>query len=158
MEEDKDAPIILGRPFLTTGQALMDVKNGELTLRVDDDQVKFNLYKTMDFPSDENASCLRIDTLIPSQDEMLYDFGKISPLEQCLTKSLSTVELNNEDISSTPELIKTVLALETNEEDSVLEEEKKTLDGLELKELLKGLKYAFLGSNETKPMILLLVG
>ena len=158
MEEDKDALIILGRPFLTTGQALMDVKNGELTLRVDDDQVKFNLYKTMDFPSDENASCLRIDTLIPSQDEMLYDFGKISPLEQCLTKSLSTVELNNEDISSTPELIKTVLALETNEEDSVLEEEKKTLDGLELKELLKGLKYAFLGSNETKPVILLLVG
>ena len=34
MEEDKAAPIILGRPFLATGQTLIDVKNGELTLRV----------------------------------------------------------------------------------------------------------------------------
>ena len=71
MDEDKATPIIFGRPFLTTGTALIDVNNGELTLRVCDDQVKFNLYKSMDFPSDENSSCLRIDTLIPSQDEML---------------------------------------------------------------------------------------
>ena len=66
MEEDKPAPIILGRPFLTIGQALIDVKNGELTLRVGDDQEKFNLYKVMNFPSNENTSCMRIDTLIPS--------------------------------------------------------------------------------------------
>ena len=31
-------------PFLATGQALIDVKDGELALRVGDDQVKFNLY------------------------------------------------------------------------------------------------------------------
>ena len=86
MEEDKATPIILGRPFLDTGRTLIDVKNWELTLRVGDDQVKFNLYKAMNFPSDENTSCLRIETLIPSQDEMLYDFGKRSSLEQCLTK------------------------------------------------------------------------
>ena len=35
--EDKDAPIILGRPFLATGQTLIDVKIWELTLRVGDD-------------------------------------------------------------------------------------------------------------------------
>ena len=34
MEEDKAAQIILGRPFLATGQTLIDVKNRELTLRV----------------------------------------------------------------------------------------------------------------------------
>ena len=49
MEEDRAAPIILGRPFLTTGQALIDVKNGELTLRMGEDQVKVNLYKSMEF-------------------------------------------------------------------------------------------------------------
>ena len=65
MEEDREASIILGRPFLTTGQALIDVNYGELTLRVGKDQVKFNLYKIMEFPSDVNASCMRIDTLIP---------------------------------------------------------------------------------------------
>ena len=31
MEEDKEEPLILGRPFLATGQAVIDVKNRELT-------------------------------------------------------------------------------------------------------------------------------
>ena len=115
MEEDKVAPIILGRPFLATGQALIDVKNGELTMRVGDDQVKCNLYKGMYFRSDENASCMRIDTLIPSQDEMLYDFGKRSSLEKSLTKSISIEKLGIEDLSSTPELIEIVLAFEMTE-------------------------------------------
>ena len=154
MEEDKATLIILGRPFLATSQALIDLKNGELTLRVSDDQVKFNIYKSMDFSSDENASCMRIDTLIPSQGEMLYDYGKRSSLEQCSTESISTAELDNEDLSSTPELIEIVLALEMNEEILVLQEDKKTSDGLVLKELLKDLKFAFLGSNETKPVII----
>ena len=35
MEEDRDIPIILGRPFLATGKALIDVQKGELRLRVD---------------------------------------------------------------------------------------------------------------------------
>ena len=33
MEEDKEIPIILGRPFLITGRAMIDVKRGELKLR-----------------------------------------------------------------------------------------------------------------------------
>ena len=44
MEEDKKAPLVLGRPFLATKRALIDVENGELSLRVGDNQVKFNLY------------------------------------------------------------------------------------------------------------------
>ena len=67
MEEDRVALIILRRSFLAIGQALINVKNGELTLRVGEDQVKFNLYKSMGFPSTEIASCMRIDTMIPSQ-------------------------------------------------------------------------------------------
>ena len=114
MEEDRVAPIILGRLFLATGQALIDVKNGELTLRVGEDQVKFNLYKRVEFPSTENASCMMIDALIPLQEDVLYDFGKSSPLQE-------------------------------NEEEKVLEEKRKTSDSLVLKELPKGLKYAFFG-------------
>ena len=34
MEEDKAIPIILGRPFLTTGKAMIDVQRGELKFRV----------------------------------------------------------------------------------------------------------------------------
>ncbi|XP_075507459.1 uncharacterized protein LOC142544284 [Primulina tabacum] len=34
MEEDRDIPLIFGRPFLATGKALIDVHKSELTLRV----------------------------------------------------------------------------------------------------------------------------
>ena len=34
MEEDKEIPIILGRPFLATSRAMIDVQQGELKLRV----------------------------------------------------------------------------------------------------------------------------
>ena len=81
--------------------------------------MKFNLYKSMEFPNKENVSCMRIDALIPSQEDLLYDFGKRSALEQCLTKSLTTATIGAEDLSSTPELIETILALQENEEESI---------------------------------------
>ena len=34
MDEDKEISIILGRPFLATGRAMIDVQKGELKLRV----------------------------------------------------------------------------------------------------------------------------
>ena len=37
MEEDKEIPIILVRPFLAIGRALIDVQKGELKFRVQDD-------------------------------------------------------------------------------------------------------------------------
>ncbi|CAA0827148.1 Unknown protein, partial [Striga hermonthica] len=48
MEENKEVPLILGRPFLATGGALIDVKNGaELTLRVDEESITFSIYQAM---------------------------------------------------------------------------------------------------------------
>ncbi|KAK4263287.1 hypothetical protein QN277_028723 [Acacia crassicarpa] len=44
-EVDHDVPILLGRPFMATGRALIDVEKGELTMRVDDDQVTFSILK-----------------------------------------------------------------------------------------------------------------
>ena len=43
IEEDKQVPLLLGRPFLATGASLIDVKKGELALRVRDEAVNFNL-------------------------------------------------------------------------------------------------------------------
>ena len=71
-----------------------------------------------------------------------------------MTKSVTTVAIGGEDLSSTSELIKTILALQENEEELVLEEERKTPDGLVLKELPKCLIYAFLGCNDTKSVII----
>ena len=35
IKEDKKIPLFLGRPFIATGTTLIDVKKGELTLRVE---------------------------------------------------------------------------------------------------------------------------
>ena len=47
MEEDTQVPLLLGRPFLATIGALIDVQKGELTLRVGDEAVQFNLHKSL---------------------------------------------------------------------------------------------------------------
>ncbi|XP_022156728.1 uncharacterized protein LOC111023573 [Momordica charantia] len=51
-DADKEVPIILGRPFLATGRALVDVHKGELTMRVQDQEVKFLVHDSMKFPAD----------------------------------------------------------------------------------------------------------
>ena len=43
IEEDKQVPLLLGRPFLATEAALIDVKKIKLTLMVGDEAVHFNL-------------------------------------------------------------------------------------------------------------------
>ena len=43
MEEEKQVPLLLGRPFLATRAALIDVKKGELILRVREEAVHFKL-------------------------------------------------------------------------------------------------------------------
>ncbi|XP_022157917.1 uncharacterized protein LOC111024527 [Momordica charantia] len=51
-EEDKKVSIILGRPFLPTERVLVDVHKGELTMRVQDQEVKFSVHDSMKFPTE----------------------------------------------------------------------------------------------------------
>ncbi|XP_022866664.1 uncharacterized protein LOC111386430 [Olea europaea var. sylvestris] len=44
MEKDEKVPLILGRPFFATGRALIDVQEGKLTLRINEEQVTFNIH------------------------------------------------------------------------------------------------------------------
>ncbi|CAL1382713.1 unnamed protein product [Linum trigynum] len=43
INEDVDVPLILGRPFLATAKALIDVHSGKLILRVGDEQATFSV-------------------------------------------------------------------------------------------------------------------
>ncbi|XP_057755624.1 uncharacterized protein LOC130974789 [Arachis stenosperma] len=47
MGEDENTSIILGRPFLVTERALIDVEEGELVLRVHNEQLAFHVFKIM---------------------------------------------------------------------------------------------------------------
>ena len=62
MEEDKEIPIILGGPFLAIGRAMIDVQKGEMKLKVQDDEVKFNLFNAVRHPS-ESDTCFMIEAV-----------------------------------------------------------------------------------------------
>lgn len=48
MEEDHELPVILGKPFMTTGRVLIDVKQIELIFRVQDEKEIFKATKDPD--------------------------------------------------------------------------------------------------------------
>ena len=53
--------MILGRPFLATGRALIDVHSGNLTLSVNNEEVRFNIYHTMKFPNEaQHCNCISV--------------------------------------------------------------------------------------------------
>ncbi|XP_075086192.1 uncharacterized protein LOC142168916 [Nicotiana tabacum] len=43
MEENKEVPLILGRPFLATGIAILDIHDRKLMLRVGEETVMFEM-------------------------------------------------------------------------------------------------------------------
>ena len=59
MDEVEEIPLISGRPFLATRRTLIDVQQGKLVLRVREDEVTFDVFKPMKFPS-ETHSCFQI--------------------------------------------------------------------------------------------------
>ncbi|XP_070055316.1 uncharacterized protein [Nicotiana tomentosiformis] len=59
-EVDYKVPIILGRPFLATGKALVDVEAGDLTFRVGDEKIMFHVCKSMRQPN-SNEVCSFVD-------------------------------------------------------------------------------------------------
>ena len=72
------------------------MKNGELTLRVDVEKVKFNLTKTVRFADEDKGTYMRVDSMIPLIGDVSHDMVKRDPLEKCLIKSLSMNDLEFE--------------------------------------------------------------
>ena len=80
MEEDKEIPINLGIPFLAIGRAMIDVQKGELKLRVQDDEVRFNVFIVVRNPAERDACFMieAVEAIVPSQS------GLTEPLEASL--------------------------------------------------------------------------
>ena len=73
IKEDKQVPLLLGRPFLATEAALIDVKKGELTLRVEDETVHFNLNHSLKQPELSSADYEIVEIKIPVSSELTTD-------------------------------------------------------------------------------------
>ena len=110
MEEDADVPIILGRPFLATGRTIIDVQKGELTMRVQDQEVTFNVFKAMNFPDDDKKEeCFRLDVIhstVPNSVE-----------RQSSNDKLKTSQMHREPKDKSSFVLKEpILALQATEE------------------------------------------
>ena len=64
MEEDKKLPLLIGMPFLVTDATLIDVKKGELALRVGIEEEQFNFNQSLKQQDFEGAHCRRVDDVV----------------------------------------------------------------------------------------------
>ncbi|XP_038713437.1 uncharacterized protein LOC120007309 [Tripterygium wilfordii] len=62
MEECREVPIIMGRPFLATAGTIIDVKKGLLTMNVEGESAGFQVFKAMKRPADMEE-CNRVDII-----------------------------------------------------------------------------------------------
>ena len=160
IEEDKHVPLLLGRPFLATRAALIDVKKGELTLIVGDEEVHFNLNQSLKQSEYDNADCKIIETIVPISPELINDCKIQNSMNENEMNFQYLENLDVEFLNSSYDLKETVSSLnEDNVENSSSSEEKiqeaeKSSEGLILKELPKHLKYAFLGAEKSKLVII----
>ena len=147
MEEDNQVPLLLGRPFLEGGATLIDVQKGELTLRVGNEAMHFNLDKSLTQSDVDAENRNAVDNRSPISFDLISD---------CTLKhSINENEMNIQYIESVDyELLnsnlknrETVLSLNENSQENSSKEEKKvtkqetSAEGLYLKELPSHLKY-----------------
>ena len=72
MEEDTQVPLLLRRPFLAIGAALIDVKKGELILKMGVEAVHFNLNKSLKQSECESTDCKTVETIIPINPGLIF--------------------------------------------------------------------------------------
>ncbi|GJZ55170.1 reverse transcriptase domain-containing protein [Tanacetum coccineum] len=91
-DADPRVPLILGRSFLKTGRALIDVYEGELTLRVGKEAVTFNLDQTSRYSSNyDDNSVNRIDIIEMALGEEVITEFLVSPMfSRCQSHSLNS--------------------------------------------------------------------
>jgi len=156
IEEDDDVPLILGRTFMFSARMMIDYDDGLMTVRLDDEEINFNLHSAMKHSKDKGA-CLKVDAM----DEVIMNtrkqLHKPTTLERVLTDALSVLSAEEEK-----EIEECLKELETLKEippkkakvEELKEREKIEDSKIELKVLPSQLKYVFLEEDGTKPVII----
>ncbi|XP_075504616.1 uncharacterized protein LOC142542054 [Primulina tabacum] len=94
MEEDIEMPLILGRPFLATDKASIDVQEGKLRLRVGEEEITFDVFNALKHTLHTDG-CFRIDVVDSLVCNLVQDSMK-DPLEATLTTEFKEDDLDEE--------------------------------------------------------------
>ncbi|GKA74051.1 reverse transcriptase domain-containing protein [Tanacetum coccineum] len=95
---DPRVPLILGRPFLRTARALIDVHSEELTLRVNDEAITFNVWHTSRYSYKyDDESVDRIDVIDVTCEEYAQEVLRFLDSSKTgnLTPSLDPIITNS---------------------------------------------------------------
>ena len=154
-------PMILGRPFLATTNAIIYCRGGLMTLCFGNMTVNLNIFNVIKKIADDEDVCEvnMIEYVVQNYvDHVSYD----DPLKSCLVSPICVEEVTTSELEFLPSIIEYSEVMEANGwpprfeklppiEDRVLPLEEKP-PKLELKPLQFHLKYAFLGVEDTLPV------
>ena len=156
-------PVILGRPFLATANAIIHCSGGLMTLSFGNMTINVNIFNVIKGMGDEDEVCEvnMVDSVVQKYlDKVLHD----DPLTSCLVSPSWVEEVTTLESEFIHSIIEHKEVLEVNgwvpkfeplppNEDKALPSEEKP-PKLDLKPLPSHLKYAFLGAEETFPVII----
>nr|GEY24270.1 hypothetical protein [Tanacetum cinerariifolium] len=140
---DPRVPLILGRPFLRTARALINIHGEELTLQVNDKTITFKAMYTSRYSRNYYEELVnRIDVINVSYNDYYDTKGDILYPEKLLNKDLSSnfPLMKNEDLKQ----INVTMTKPSIEEPPKLK----------LKDLPSHLEYAFLEGTNKLPIII----
>ncbi|CAM8962941.1 unnamed protein product [Rhodiola kirilowii] len=149
MDSEQETPVILGRPFLNTVEAVIKCGEGSIELKIGNEKLKFFLKNAMKAPT-SSFECNMLD--ISCETFGLTSFeSEVMELDDSSTLFASLMNMEDEDMGD--------ITLDEGEQrpnDHEIKEDPvprgKEFEG-ELKPLPSNLRYEFLGSNATYPVI-----
>ena len=156
-------PVILGRPFLATANAIIHCRGGLMTLSFGNMTVNLNIFNVIKGMGDEDEVCEvnMVDSVVQKYlDDVLHD----DPLTSCLVslswnEEVTTLEseflhsiIEHNEVLEVNGWVPKFEPLPPNEEKALPSEENPPKP--ELKPLPSHLKYVFLGAEETFSVII----
>nr|GEW25858.1 reverse transcriptase domain-containing protein [Tanacetum cinerariifolium] len=147
-DADPRVPLSLGRSFLKTGRALIDVYEGELTLRVGNKAITFNLDQTSRYSANYDAmSVNQIELINVACEEYSQEVLGFSASGNPTPSTKPIVSISSPTLTPFGDKLKVV---EPNNEKYSIDEP----PVVELKDLPPHLEYAFLKGDDKLPVII----
>ena len=111
IKEHKKVPLLLGMPFLATRAALINVKKGELTIRVGNEEIHFNLYRSLKQHDFEKDDCKNVENVVPISFELIDDCKNQDSMNENMMNFQYIEDLDTKHLIASFEFKETVLSL-----------------------------------------------
>ena len=160
MEEDSQVPLLMGRPFLATRAALIDMQKGILTLRVGEETADFNLIRSLKNLDIEMDDIKSVEDVYVNKSDFYYDCNDQLSINEKEMNFQYLEGFDSDSLHNNLHSTEKVMNLEQNgikRKEKIEEKEfhqETSEEGLVLKELPSHLKYAYLELPKNKPVII----